>query len=68
MILLHRIFRLVPIVAMGGMGKTTLARLAYDDGETTEMFNLKAWVCVSDQFNGMRITKSILNLVMAFSE
>ena len=54
----------VPIVAMGGMGKTTLARLVYDDAEITEMFNLKAWVCVSDQFDEMRITKSILNLVM----
>ena len=54
----------VPIVAMGRMGKTTLAKLVYDDAETTEMFNLKAWVCVSDQFDAMRITKSILNLVM----
>ena len=54
----------VPIVAMGGMGKPTLARLVYDDAETAKHFNLKAWVCVSDQFDAVRVTKTILNSVM----
>ena len=53
----------VSIVAMGGMGKTTLARLVYDDAEATKHFNLKAWVCVSDQFDAMRITKTILESI-----
>ncbi|WKA01742.1 hypothetical protein VitviT2T_020008 [Vitis vinifera] len=38
----------ISIVAMGGMGKTTLARLVYDDAETTKHFNVKAWASVSD--------------------
>ncbi|WKA01726.1 hypothetical protein VitviT2T_019993 [Vitis vinifera] len=55
-------FSVVSIVAMGGMGKTTLARLVYDDDETKH-FDKKAWVCVSDQFDAVRITKTILNSV-----
>ncbi|RVX00311.1 putative disease resistance RPP13-like protein 1 [Vitis vinifera] len=54
-------FSVVSIVAMGGMGKTTLARLVYDDAETAKHFDLKAWVCVSDQFDAVRITKTVLN-------
>ncbi|XP_059597902.1 putative disease resistance RPP13-like protein 1 [Vitis vinifera] len=55
-------FSVVSIVAMGGMGKTTLARLVYDDDETiTKHFDKKDWVCVSDQFDALRITKTILN-------
>ncbi|KAL6311893.1 hypothetical protein AAG906_026538 [Vitis piasezkii] len=57
----------VSIVAMGGMGKTTLARLVYDDAETTKHFDLKAWVCVSDRFHAERITKTILNSVASQS-
>ncbi|KAJ9685239.1 hypothetical protein PVL29_017316 [Vitis rotundifolia] len=57
----------VSIVAMGGMGKTTLARLVYDDAETTKHFDLKAWVCVSDKFDAVRITNTVLNSVTSES-
>ncbi|XP_034705129.1 putative disease resistance protein RGA4 [Vitis riparia] len=48
---------------MGGLGKTTLARFAYNDDAVVKHFSPRAWVCVSDEFDVVKITKAILGAI-----
>jgi len=57
----HNQLEVFSIVAMGGMGKTTLAQHVYNDTRIEEAkFDLKAWVCVSDEYNAFNVTREIL--------
>ncbi|XP_039163617.1 putative disease resistance RPP13-like protein 1 [Eucalyptus grandis] len=55
--------RVIPIVGMPGLGKTALAQQVFNDARVTSYFDAKAWACVSDDFNMLAITKSILQKI-----
>ncbi|PHT35074.1 hypothetical protein CQW23_26874 [Capsicum baccatum] len=51
---------------MGGIGKTTLAQVVYNDKKVTDHFYLKGWFCVSEAYDAFRITKGLLQEIDSF--
>ncbi|KAL0928358.1 hypothetical protein M5K25_000235 [Dendrobium thyrsiflorum] len=59
---LYRNISLLSIVGHGGMGKTTLLQHVYND-EITKAFDLKMWVCVSNNFDVKKVVADMLELL-----
>nr|CAD1840972.1 unnamed protein product [Ananas comosus var. bracteatus] len=53
----------LPIVGMGGIGKTTLAQLVYNDPKVSHRFRQKGWVCVSENFDVLELTRKIFTSI-----
>ncbi|KAF8697186.1 hypothetical protein HU200_036187 [Digitaria exilis] len=49
------------IVGMGGIGKTTLAQLVFNDLRVRHYFDRLVWICVSEQFDVKIITRNIIS-------
>ncbi|KAK4433090.1 putative late blight resistance proteinR1B-16 [Sesamum alatum] len=58
----------IPIYGMGGIGKTTLARSAYDDPLIVEHFDIRAWVTVSQDYSVPEMLFTLVDSIKAFSE
>ncbi|KAG6743222.1 hypothetical protein POTOM_054172 [Populus tomentosa] len=56
-------FSVYAICGMGGLGKTTLAQLVYNDGRIKEQFDLRIWVCVSVDFSIQKLTSAIIESI-----
>ncbi|XP_050242488.1 disease resistance protein RGA2-like [Quercus robur] len=52
----------ISIVGIGGLGKTTLAQWVYNDEWVAKNFDPKMWVCVSEDFNVLKLAKELLKL------
>ncbi|XP_044507246.1 putative disease resistance protein RGA1 [Mangifera indica] len=57
----HENVSVISIVGIGGLGKTTLAKLVYNDEKVGDYFKLKMWICVSDKFSLKRLLIDIIN-------
>ncbi|XP_037468090.1 putative disease resistance protein RGA3 [Triticum dicoccoides] len=53
----------LPIVGPGGIGKTTFTQHLYNDKRIKEHFAVKAWVCVSTDFDVVKLSQQILSSI-----
>ncbi|XP_031272699.1 putative disease resistance protein RGA3 [Pistacia vera] len=53
----------ISIYGFGGLGKTTLAQLVYNDINVIRYLKLRMWVCVSNEFNVKLIVEKIIKSI-----
>ncbi|EES14172.1 disease resistance protein RGA2 [Sorghum bicolor] len=58
----QRNVQVLPIIGMGSLGKTTLAKMVFNDHKVQKHFELKMWHCVSDNIETTAVVRSIIEL------
>ena len=58
----QKIVQVLPIIGMGGLGKTTLAKMVYNDIKVRNHFGLMMWHCVSENFEAIAVVRSVIEL------
>ncbi|XP_047058822.1 disease resistance protein RGA2-like [Lolium rigidum] len=53
----------LPIVGPGGIGKTTFTQHLYNDKTTMDHFSARVWVCVSTDFDVLKLTQQIRSCI-----
>ncbi|KAL1537979.1 putative late blight resistance protein R1A-10 [Salvia divinorum] len=59
----HDSRRILPIVGMGGIGKTTLAKNVYENSLAVYHFDVRAWVTVSQEYNATHMLSQALSFL-----
>ncbi|CAL1384889.1 unnamed protein product [Linum trigynum] len=62
----HPSVRSISIQGLGGFGKTTLAKMLYNDKKVEDHFSKRIWVCVSANFVQETFAKAILESFKQF--
>ncbi|CAD6336892.1 unnamed protein product [Miscanthus lutarioriparius] len=52
--------RVVSVVGMGGLGKTTLTKKVYDSKDLGDIFEIRAWIAVSQSFDPKELLKEMI--------
>ncbi|XP_042513401.1 putative disease resistance protein RGA3 [Macadamia integrifolia] len=60
---LYEKISVLPIVGIGGLGKTTLAQIVYNDHRVCQHFESRVWVSVGEAFDVAQIGKDIIESV-----
>ncbi|GLT42422.1 hypothetical protein SLA2020_164220 [Shorea laevis] len=53
------LLKTISVVGMGGVGKTAIAQLVYQDEAVKQHFHKRIWVCVSNVLGGIEFAKAI---------
>ncbi|PRQ19021.1 putative P-loop containing nucleoside triphosphate hydrolase, leucine-rich repeat domain, L [Rosa chinensis] len=55
--------QVVPVVGMGGLGKTTLVKQVYEDPKVQKRFKVHAWITVSRSFKISQLLRHMINKI-----